>query len=401
LHVLVVDDNQTSRRILAETLNRWGMRATTVNSGFEALDVLRQLHERGDPPMLVMTDINMPQMDGFELVQRIRQLAAHSETMVIALTSGARAGDTAKCTELDIAAHLVKPVKQSELLNAIMVAIAPISETADGPSAHADVQSAHPALRILLAEDGLANQKLAMGLLQGWGHRVAIANNGREAVDLWASSPFDLVLMDVQMPELDGLDATRTIRQREQQTGGHIPILAMTARAMRGDREECLAAGMDGYISKPVRKQDLYDAIAPFFAQPKKESDHAGSIVGPAVATGVNWDAALHGVGGNTQLLQEVVLAAREELPRLLAELRQAIDEGDAAVVQRAAHSINGSTRLFEFAPVQLLAQQIELMGRSQELRAAPQTLTQLQAAMETLLDDLAAFADAGEDGSP
>jgi CheY-like chemotaxis protein len=215
----------------------------------------------------VLTDINMPEMDGFQLAEAIRCIEGLAETPIIALTSGGRAGDSLRSKELGILAELMKPVKQSELLETIMRVVTPAGAAARStpPQTTGATSASTPILNVLLAEDGLANQKLAVGLLSMWGHQVTVAANGKIAVDLWQQGNFDLILMDLQMPEMDGIEATQLIRQREQEQGGHVPIVAMTAHAVKGYRERCLDSGMDGYISKPVRKQQLYEAIEPFF----------------------------------------------------------------------------------------------------------------------------------------
>jgi CheY-like chemotaxis protein len=207
-----------------------------------------------------------PEADGFTLVEKIRRDPALAATLVIVLTSGDRPGDIARGKELGVGGYLVKPVKQSELFDAIVAVLGVTSVESEKESA-AGVRQAIRPLKILLAEDSLPNQKLAVGLLTKWGHRVTVAGNGREAVAAWETSPFDLILMDVQMPELDGLQATMLIRERERETGRHMPIIAMTAHAMKGDREQCLAAGMDAYVPKPIRVKELSAALAALFEQ--------------------------------------------------------------------------------------------------------------------------------------
>ncbi len=278
LRVLIVDDNATNRQIAKELLLGWGIQPSTAETGPRAIEILRQMNAKGQPIELVLTDVNMPEMDGFALATRIRDTHEIAQTEIIALTSGGRAGDSARCEELGIRAELMKPVKQSELLENILRAVAPlktgrqpIETTAD---ASPDSQVKIPVLNVLLAEDGLANQKLAVALLKKWGHQVTVAENGKIAVDLWQQGKFDLILMDLQMPEMDGIEATKVIRNRERDQGGHIPIIAMTAHAIKGFRERCEQAGMDGYISKPVRRQQLYDAIEPFFG----DSDTGGAM---------------------------------------------------------------------------------------------------------------------------
>jgi PAS domain S-box-containing protein len=275
LSVLIVDDNATNRFILEETVMGWGMRPQTAACGPQALEMLRQHKPPDREPLVVLTDIQMPDMDGYMLACEIRRIRSGDDCVIIALTSSGQIGDPSRRSALGIAAELLKPVKQSELLEAILQAVTPLATKVESVKARAtETPPALPMttrpLRVLLVEDGLANQKLAVGMLQRWGHHVSIANNGQVAVDLWQEQAFDLILMDLQMPVLDGISATRIIRQREQQRGGHIPIIAMTAHAIKGDRERCLAAGMDGYLSKPVRRQELAQAIEPLLADDQR-----------------------------------------------------------------------------------------------------------------------------------
>ncbi|MEZ6073458.1 MAG: response regulator [Pirellulales bacterium] len=260
--ILVVDDNATNRRILEEMAGRWGMKPLAAGSVEEALKRLRQLADAGTACPIIVTDCNMPVRDGFNLAEAVRVDRRLAETAIIMLTSSDRPGDVARCEQFGIAAHLFKPVKQSELFNAIATLLGAERRGDDG-GAEGDHASARPArsLHVLLAEDGLVNQRLAIGLLEKQGHRVTVAVDGNEVVEAVAGNGFDLVLMDVQMPEMDGLEATRVIRKRESVCGGHVPIVAMTAHAMKGDRERCIAAGMDGYIAKPIRAGELYEQI--------------------------------------------------------------------------------------------------------------------------------------------
>lgn len=262
--VLVVDDNALNRRILKEILENWGMAVTDVESGRQAIQVLMQSAMAQDNIPLLLTDVHMPEMDGFELVEKIRSMSWLRETVIIVLTSGGRPGDIARSETLGIHSHLMKPVKQIELLETILNAIGK-SRVEDSYSKPESVMGNLPPLRVLLAEDGKSNQLLAKLLLEKWGHSVEIAENGRIAVERWSNEPYDLILMDVQMPEMSGLEATQKIRELEQESGKHITIVAMTARAMTGDRDICLESGMDEYVSKPIREQELYAAIVPFF----------------------------------------------------------------------------------------------------------------------------------------
>jgi signal transduction histidine kinase/CheY-like chemotaxis protein/ligand-binding sensor domain-containing protein len=261
LGVLVVDDNITNRRILQEMLSNWGMKPTPAESGTTALECVKQAEA---PFALILTDFNMPDMDGFTLVEQLRQdphLAV--EPKVIMLSSAGQRGDAARCRELGVAAYLTKPIGQSELFDCI-VRVLGASRSGAGAAAlitHHTLQGGKRKLHVLLAEDNAVNQRLAVRVLEKHGHRVTLTTNGREALAALNQENFDVVLMDVQMPEMDGFEATSAIRVREQSTGRHLPIIAMTAHAMRGDQERCLAAGMDGYISKPIRVQELIDLL--------------------------------------------------------------------------------------------------------------------------------------------
>ncbi|MFC1763860.1 response regulator [Planctomycetota bacterium] len=265
LRVLIVDDNNTNRRILEEILKNWQMLPQTVPSAAEALAAVDRAHNAGQSIQLILSDVNMPEMDGFELVNRIRE-GAQRDIPFVLLTSAARPGDVARCRKIGVAAHLIKPVKQSLLMNAIADAMGQVKETVaktSPVSASETMYDERPPLRILLAEDNAVNQKFAVRVITKAGHSVEVANNGVEAVNAWEQGDFDLILMDIQMPEMDGLTATRRIRELEQQGTAnlYVPIIAMTANAMKGDREMCLEAGMDGYVSKPVKRKVLFTEI--------------------------------------------------------------------------------------------------------------------------------------------
>jgi CheY-like chemotaxis protein len=261
--VLVVDDNSTNRRIFEATLRRWGMQPEVVGSAAAALTRLRDACHAGSPFRVVLTDSTMPDMDGFQLVERIRESADFGRVAVILATSAGQRGDAARCRSSGIAASLTKPVRGVELKAAIRAAL---GRAPDDMQARPLLTSPYPrerrrSLRILLAEDNPVNQKLAVRLLEKEGHTVVVADNGRRALEALEGADVDLVIMDVQMPEMDGYEAATSIRKGEETTLKHVPILAMTAHAMKGDREKCLAAGMDGYLAKPIRPDDFRQAI--------------------------------------------------------------------------------------------------------------------------------------------
>lgn len=289
VRVLIVDDNHTNRRILMETLSRWGMRAQAVEGGEEALAEMNAAFAKKDSYQLILTDFLMPKMDGFGLIENIRQHPALNTPSIMMLSSSVQHGDSERCQKLGVSAYLMKPIRQSELRAAIartlqsrqeaavaeqITSIAPgIKAKIPLPAPASAVQAVSAQLHVLLAEDNLVNQKLATRLLEKRGHTVTVVSNGREAVEALAKEFFDLVLMDVQMPEMDGFEAVGLIRDKEKSSGAHQPIVALTAHAMKGDKERCLEAGMDFYLTKPIHSAEL-DALLAQFSE-RKTSVHA------------------------------------------------------------------------------------------------------------------------------
>ncbi len=270
--VLIVDDNATNRKILWETVTQWGMKPESAEGALAALKLLKQKEAQGVPFSLMITDMMMPELDGFELVEKIRQNQWVVEPVVILLTSVGRRGDAARCRELGISGYLTKPVSQADLLEAVQSALGLSREEKslrqlftrhslrEGRRSRENEKGKKP-LHILIAEDNTVNQKLMVRLLEKLGFGTTVVENGEQAVEAFTATRFDLILMDVQMPEMDGFEATKTIRQQEKETGGHIPIIALTAHALKGDRERCIQAGMDDYLTKPVKKEALVELI--------------------------------------------------------------------------------------------------------------------------------------------
>jgi CheY-like chemotaxis protein len=261
--VLVVDDNATNLRILDETLRLWGCRVSLADSAASALELLAEAQAAGRSFSLILTDAQMPNIDGFMLIEEIRSSPSLSQIAIMMLTSVDHYSDAERCRQLGIAAFLTKPIRQSELRNAMLQVIEMGLVKLPAPSSSAarntDPQSSR--LHILVVDDNSTNRNLATRMLTNAGYFVTSAENGREALARLEQTQFDLVLMDVQMPYMDGFEATAAIRKAEAVTKQHVPVVAMTAHAMKGDRERCLLAGMDAYVSKPVRSEELKSVI--------------------------------------------------------------------------------------------------------------------------------------------
>ncbi len=421
LRVLVVDDNRTNGLILEEMLGNLKMSPVVVSGAGDALRVLREAHDADAPFALVLTDSNMPDVDGFSLASQIQQSPELPHTIVMMLTSGDRPGDVARCEQLGIVAYLLKPIKQSELFDAVVLALG-LGTTVDQASALLEPQAGMQLgpLRVLLAEDSLVGQKLAVGLLESQGHTVTVADTGKEAVAKATTNDFDVVLMDVQMPEMDGLEATAAIRAVEQNLGGHLPIVAMTAHAMRGDRQRCLAAGMDGYIAKPIAARRLFETLATVLEATAPETtpsedgasedgasedgasedgasedgatvQHVPQSDSPlpplSVAEGetVDWDRAMRAVRGDRRLLRVVVETFLQEAPQLMDKIRAAVAESDAPTLQRTAHTLKGSMQYFGSGRAYDLAFRLETDARGGDLQHASSLTEQLDRAVATL----------------
>ncbi|HXM12411.1 MAG: response regulator [Candidatus Sulfotelmatobacter sp.] len=388
LPVLLVDDNATNRRVLLELTGGWGMQPTAVDSGVAALETMNRAQMAGQGFRLAIIDGHMPGMDGFELAERIRTDPQLSSAIIMMLTSAGQQGDAARCRRLGVVAYLLKPIVKSELLSAILGAL---TQKPGGSAPNLVTRPSLPKisrkLRVLVAEDNPVNQKVVLRMLEKMGHLPTIAANGQEALAVLASDFFDLVFMDVQMPEMDGLTATKSIREREKQTGLHLPIIAMTAHAMKGDRERCLEAGMDGYISKPVSGKRIEQTIASLLIS---EADvRPLPIVKVIPGSLVLWDRAksLKRVDGDEQLLHEIVQIFLEESPKQLAELKRAVTEGNAELVERTAHGLKGELSYLSMPTVSQRAHELERMGRECNLDHA----AELFAVFETEVSAVAA----------
>jgi two-component system sensor histidine kinase/response regulator len=262
LQALIVDDNVTNRQVLHGILSRWGMKTTAVDGGHAALQTLEAAKKAGRPFSLILLDGQMPVMDGFMLAAQIQNNPQFVNAIIMMLTLTSQVGDATRCRDLGVSRYLLKPVRQGELLDAICQVLNKRTQVVPAPllTRHILPEDKHRA-RILLAEDNAVNQTLAKRILEKRGYSVTVAGDGRAALEAFQAEAFDLVLMDIQMPEMDGFEATAAIREREKHTGGHIPIVAITAHALEGDQEKCLASEMDGFTTKPIRTSELFAVI--------------------------------------------------------------------------------------------------------------------------------------------
>jgi len=396
--ILVADDNATSRRILEDMLKSWEMLPQLASSGRAALSALEKARQTGQPFPLVLLDAHMPDLDGFAIARRIRSHPDLAGEVILMLNADSRQADLKQCRELKIAAHLVKPVTQSDLLATILSTLGTHASAQQAAEVSQDSPIPSPPRRILLAEDNPVNQQLAVRLLRKRGHFVVVANNGREAVNQLEKNQFrgfDLVLMDVQMPEMDGWEATAAIRARESQSGVRIPIVAMTAHALKGDRERCLAAGMDGYVSKPIRldhllaemERCLSSAPTPPLPPPSATPypDSPSALDEDPLQEVLHRQVLLDRVEGDRALLEEMVAIFHEESPRQLAELLEALARSDAPAAERAAHKIKGAVGNFAASAAATAAEKAELLARVGNLEGARAAASVLEKELERL----------------
>jgi two-component system sensor histidine kinase/response regulator len=389
--VLVVDDNATNRRILDEILLNWGMRPTLVDGGRAALQALERAHDEGKPYGMVLLDYQMPEMDGFEVATRIQQHAELAGTTIMMLSSVGEGGDTQRCRALGVAGYLTKPVRQSVLLDAILAVFArsvPQLKSGSQPTLVTHQSMLDPArpLRILVAEDNAVNQVVVTRMLQKRAHVVVVAANGREALDVLARESFDVVLMDLQMPVMGGEEATAMIRKAERSHGGHLPIIAVTASAMKGDRENCLAAGMDDYIGKPIQFDGLIEKVERWGRRAVMAKE-AIAISNPSCVDLFD---------GDVDLLREVATAYVEWEPALRAQLRDASTSGDAVALRAAAHSLKGSVSNFGAATASTAAAKIEDAARRGDWRGAALALAEFEPAADALRSELTVLLSSG-----
>ena len=396
LPVLVVDDNRTNQVILEETLSNWSMRPTVVGSAKAALEVLRNAEEAGRSYPVLIVDALMPEMDGFMLVEELSEKRRDSgEPMtVLMLSSADRQTFKNRCEKLHVSAYLEKPISQSELLDTLMTVL-------KGPLLDRDsferMQPTPQTMSILVAEDTPANQKVIRAILEKRGHEVQIANNGREAVDCIKQRPFDVILMDVQMPTMDGLQATQMIRQLPNPSQAEIPIVAMTAHARREDRRKCLASGMDAYVAKPIDAAKLVQLVESV----KRRTDEllsSDSWEGVAVTpppTVINVESAKARMDGDESLVIDLAQFFLEDAPKFVKEIEKALEAGHAEVVERAAHSLKGLAANFDAETLATSAMIVEEHGRNENLDQAREQFADLRKSAESVTAAIQAYLDA------
>jgi len=399
LNVLIVDDNATNRRILIERVRGWGMDPQAVEDGPSALAALRRAKNLGRPFDLVLLDGNMPGLDGFGVAERIQRDSTLAGAHLIMLTSAGEQGGAARCKALGVAGYLMKPVAASDLLRTLQAVIAggrAPEVDPEPPARPPDRPVAPPApvlqtaatlgdvpVRILLAEDNPVNRTLAIRMLEKLGHRVTPVENGRKAVEAVENGQFDVVLMDLQMPEMDGLEATATIRERERTTGRHVPIVALTAHALQGDREHCLAAGMDAYVAKPIQPGELSATIERLV--PARAANGSGR---PILDRGALYEQ----VGDEPDLLLRVVQLFLADSREVLASLLEGVSRQDQDSVQRGAHRLKGALLTLGAKPAADVALRLERMGRDGHLADASAALDELRHELARLEPELDAL---------
>ena len=380
LRVLIVDDNAVNRRIFDEQLRRWRMAPTAVASGRDALNALSDAVNQGQPFRAILLDSNMPEMDGFAVAGAVQADARFAGTRLMMLTSSGRPGDAARCRELGISAYLTKPVRQADLFDAVSSLFGAAPRPA--PMLPAVTGAARRA-RVLLAEDNVVNQRVAKSMLDRRGHEVTVVHNGAEALNAFAPGRFDVILMDVQMPVMGGFDATMAIRGREQREGGHVRIIALTAHVLQRDRERCLAAGMDGYLAKPIDRLDLFAAVE------LGEGDVAPLYPESAVDEELpQFDERelMERLGGDREILREVVAIFRHSTPDLVAEIQTAIEARDLTRLRGAAHTLKGAAGNLSAKRIAALATELETAALASDVALAAHYFPRLAAEAEELL---------------
>ena len=385
LRVLIIDDNVVNRRILEAQVSSWRMRPTVVDGGRAALEALTTAAREGQRFGLLLLDANMPDLDGFGVAEQISRRPDLAGSTIMMLSSSGLEGDVSRCKALGIAAYLTKPIKANDLFEAICQTLDRVPVAAPKPMPIKLTAQSAPArlVRVLVAEDNLVNQRVALGLLSRRGHAVTVVNNGREALEALAGETFDLVLMDVQMPEMGGFEATAAIRARELNTGGHTRIVAMTAHAMNGDRERCVAAGMDGYLSKPLDPRMLFAIV---------EDDAPAAPAATAASPTFDRTAALQRLEGDEAMLSDAIGDFLDDCPTCLKAIKAAVDAKDPETIRREAQRLKAVASNLSASSLFDAAEILERVGAESRLDAAEAAWRRLSMAASEVLTTLRQF---------
>ena len=383
MQVLVVDDNDTNRKLLQEILISWKMLPVLVQNGEQALVEMESAARKGKPYPLALLDNQMPGMDGFQLVEKLRSHPGYVGTTVMMLTSEGQRGHAARCRELGISSYLMKPISQSELLDAIMTAL---GEPAQGSSliTRHSVRETKRKLDLLLAEDNAVNQTLAIRLLEKLGHKVTLAQNGLEAFSCWQAGKFDAILMDVDMPVMNGFEATAKIREGERTRGGRIPIIAMTAHAMKGDREDCIKHGMDGYISKPIDTEVLWHELESINLRSSGADEMNINETKDSVVA--DFDKAMTLMDNSRELFDEIVSLFMQDAPPHMQKIKEGLAQGNEEWVRHSAHALKGMVGIFSAEKTTKAAEWVEKNAGHAELGAG---VAKLEIALNELQEEI------------
>ena len=397
LRVLAVDGSATERTALEKLLQRWNMGYVIVADATSGLDELRLSVDEGQPFDLLISEIRLPGIDGFELVESINKMGSPSPPVVYLTASGMR-GDGDRAQELGVAAYLPKPIDEEDLRRVMLLVVGQHSTSRPGETrliTRHTLREDSRRLRVLVAEDNLINQKLALKILERWGFVAKLVGDGRQAVDAVARSEFDLVLMDVQMPEMDGLEACRMIRNAESANGRSTPIIAMTAHAHASDRARCFAAGMNGYVSKPIDINTLWEAIQAAVPQDDlgigelPESEDVSSEDGSSREVAFDEQAALSRVAGDRKVLIEIAGIYLDGYESMIEEVRVALDASDPGALRAAAHLAKGTVANFGARAATDAASDLERMGRGAIPPDASLAFADLEVAANRLATEL------------
>jgi CheY-like chemotaxis protein len=384
--VLILDDHASTRSILREMTSLWGLKPSEAKDEKEALAKMKKAFESGNPYRIFLLDCQIPGTDGFEVAKRVKAAPYGSDVQIILLTSMGRRGDAERCKESGISGYLMKPVKQSDLLDAILLVLGcRADEKLPLITRHA-IEEGRRRLSVLVVEDNVVNQKVAATMLEKRGHRVVFASNGRDVLNVLGGESVDLILMDVQMPEMDGYEATKLIREKEKANGGHVPIVAMTAHATKGDREKCLAAGMDSYISKPISAEELFSVIENVTnGSQDKEGRPASKYVAQRAEDIFDLSKALRAVDGDRELFEEIANVFLKDAADKIAELKEGVGRGDGKIVEQSAHTLKGSVGYFGAKRAFDAAHRLERIGKNGTWTQAERAQLELEAELMLL----------------